>query len=83
METCYINTAHPDFLNGHRAMAIINDKISKNSPNGDKNRNTLHALGSNPLFDMDSQNSGFFGTFFNTAKKKKAGLMEPVIVIQI
>lgn len=27
-EACYINTGHPDFLSGHRAMAIVSDRIS-------------------------------------------------------
>lgn len=27
-EACYINTAHPDFLSGHRAMAIVQEKIT-------------------------------------------------------
>lgn len=31
-ETCYINTAHPDFVNGHRAMAIVYDKLQLNKP---------------------------------------------------
>ena len=26
MEACYINTGHPDFLNGHRAMAMVNER---------------------------------------------------------
>jgi len=79
MEACYINTAHPDFLNGHRAMAIINEKMSTKNPQGtEKGRGNLNALTTNPLFDTDAQNAGFFGTFFNASKKKKAGVMEPV-----
>ncbi|KAG2226760.1 hypothetical protein INT45_005725 [Circinella minor] len=27
MEACYINTAHPDFLNGHQAIAIVNEQL--------------------------------------------------------
>ncbi|CAG8510035.1 5066_t:CDS:10 [Paraglomus brasilianum] len=77
METCYINTAHPDFLNGHRAMAIINEKMStKNSQGTEKGRGNINALTTNPLFDTDTQNAGFFGTFFNSSKKKKSGAME-------
>lgn len=26
-EACYINTGHPDFLTGHRAVAIVNERI--------------------------------------------------------
>lgn len=27
MEACYINTAHPDFLNGHQAIALVNERL--------------------------------------------------------
>ncbi|KAI8092650.1 Dynamin central region-domain-containing protein [Halteromyces radiatus] len=27
MESCYINTAHPDFLNGHQAIATVNERL--------------------------------------------------------
>ena len=30
-ETCSINTVHPDFINGHRAMAIVYDKLQLNN----------------------------------------------------
>ncbi|CAG8474875.1 4119_t:CDS:10 [Ambispora gerdemannii] len=82
MEACYINTGHPDFLNGHKAMTIINEKINPpkpaNSADSKNNRVSIANLTSNPLgFDTESQNTGFFGSFFATNKKKKAGLMEP------
>jgi replication fork clamp-binding protein CrfC len=33
METTYINTGHPDLLNGHRAMAIVQERLNaKNAP---------------------------------------------------
>lgn len=33
MEACYINTAHPDFLSGHQAIAIVNEQLQvKNQP---------------------------------------------------
>lgn len=33
MESCYINTAHPDFLSGHQAIAIVNEQLqAKNQP---------------------------------------------------
>ncbi len=31
-EACYINTAHPDFVNGHKAMAIVYDKLQMGKP---------------------------------------------------
>ncbi|KAI9023494.1 Dynamin central region-domain-containing protein [Phycomyces nitens] len=27
MEACYINTAHPEFLNGHQAITIVNEQL--------------------------------------------------------
>lgn len=27
-EACYINTAHPDFISGHKAMAIVNERMN-------------------------------------------------------
>lgn len=26
-ESCYINTAHPDFIGGHRALGLVNEKL--------------------------------------------------------
>lgn len=34
MEACYINTAHPDFLNGHQAIAIVNEQLHPKSQSG-------------------------------------------------
>jgi dynamin 1-like protein len=81
MEACYINTGHPDFLNGHRAMTLINEKINPKpiNPNDNSNnkRNTLNTL-TNPLAEPEATNTGFFGSFFSGTKKKKPGVMEAV-----
>lgn len=41
-EECYVNTAHPDFIGGHRALGLVTDKLqTKNSaasPNLDKDK---------------------------------------------
>lgn len=29
-EACYVNTGHPDFLTGHRAMAIVAERVNAN-----------------------------------------------------
>jgi replication fork clamp-binding protein CrfC len=76
MESGYINTAHPDFLNGHRAIAIVNDRINqKNNPQQDdikqhstkKSNNTPNSLQTNMLPDAttESNNGSLFGSFFN------------------
>ncbi len=79
MESCYINTGHPDFLNGHRAMTIINDKLNPKpaNPADNKSRNSLNTL-TNPLGEPEVSNTGFFGSFFTSSKKKKPGVMEAV-----
>jgi len=67
-EACYINTAHPDFISGHKAMAKVQEKYNqKNSLGLDKRANS-------PLDDTTSSNTGFFGSFFT--KKKKPGVLE-------
>ncbi|KAF9087173.1 vacuolar protein sorting-associated protein 1 [Mortierella sp. GBA35] len=76
MESCYINTGHPDFLNGHKAMAVINDRVNqaKNpQPVDPKNRNVANLP---PSLEPEPANNGFFGSFFSS-KKKRASVMEP------
>ncbi|KAF9909269.1 vacuolar protein sorting-associated protein 1 [Linnemannia zychae] len=76
MESCYINTGHPDFLNGHKAMAVINDRVNqaKNpQPIDPKNRNVANLP---PSLEPEPANNGFFGSFFSS-KKKRGGVMEP------
>ncbi|KAH0606337.1 uncharacterized protein H6S33_003998 [Morchella sextelata] len=83
MESCYINTGHPDFLNGHRAMAIVNErhnsakpvqvdpKTGKPLPGGGRDSPNPQSLDSGP------DNGGFFGSFFASKNKKKMAAMEP------
>ncbi|KAK0754556.1 Dynamin central region-domain-containing protein [Schizothecium vesticola] len=85
MESCYINTGHPDFLNGHRAMAIVNEKhnptrpvqvdpkTGKPLPASTPARAASPTLGAN---DDGLGNGGFFGSFFAAKNKKKAAAME-------
>ncbi len=84
MEACYINTGHPDFLNGHRAMAIVNERYSSAKPVqvDPKTGKPLPASATpvraaSPSLDnnLDS-NAGFFGSFFAAKNKKKAAAME-------
>ncbi|CAG8440003.1 6869_t:CDS:10 [Diversispora eburnea] len=89
MESCYINTGHPDFLNGHKAMSIVNDKLNpppppqnqqKNSSSSDKPaRASITNLISNSaaIDNNEGNNTGFFGSFFSAKKSKKPGVMEP------
>ncbi|KAL2887860.1 Vacuolar protein sorting-associated protein 1 [Ceratocystis lukuohia] len=81
MEACYINTAHPDFLNGHRAMAIVNERHNPSKPvavdpkTGKPLPNQVPVRTGSPSVDLES-NTGFFGSFFSSKNKKKAAAME-------
>ena len=84
MEACYINTGHPDFLNGHRAMAIVNDRHNSTKPTqvDPKTGKPIPASAVpprpiSPSVPTDgSDNSGFFGSFFASKNKKKMAAME-------
>lgn len=87
MEACYINTGHPDFLNGHRAMAIVNErhqaaKPVQVDPKTGKPLTAAQAAAVTPQRSHSpsidaSENGGFFGSFFGAAKnKKKMAAME-------
>lgn len=83
MEACYINTGHPDFLNGHRAMAIVNEKHNAAKPvQVDPKTGKPLPLSAqpprsaSPSLDMSNGDSGFFGSFFASKNKKKMAAME-------
>ncbi|CAD6500305.1 BgTH12-07485 [Blumeria graminis f. sp. triticale] len=84
MESCYINTGHPDFLNGHRAMAIVNERHSATKPvqvdpktGKPINTATIAAQITTPNPDpLNDSNGGFFGSFFASKNKKKMAAME-------
>lgn len=85
MEACYINTGHPDFLNGHRAMAIVNDRHNASKPTqvdpktGKPLPPSVPPRAGSPSLPTDGSdtNSGFFGSFFASKNKKKMAAMEP------
>ncbi|KAF7882662.1 uncharacterized protein EAF02_006025 [Botrytis sinoallii] len=82
MESCYINTGHPDFLNGHRAMAIVSERHNASKPvqvdpkSGKPIPSTPARTASPTLDGMGEQNGGFFGSFFASKNKKKMAAME-------
>ncbi|KAI8303675.1 Vacuolar protein sorting-associated protein 1 [Colletotrichum sp. SAR11_240] len=81
MEACYINTGHPDFLNGHRAMAIVNERYNPVKPVQVDPKTGKPLPGgtpraSSPVVPEDTSNSGFFGSFFAAKNKKKAAAMD-------
>jgi dynamin 1-like protein len=79
MESCYINTANPDFLNGHRAMAIVNDRQQAAKPTqvDPKTGKPLPQRATSPSLDAEApKDNGFFGSFFASKNKKKMAAME-------
>ncbi|KAL4867102.1 hypothetical protein BDV12DRAFT_186969 [Aspergillus spectabilis] len=81
MESTYINTAHPDFLNGHRAMAIVNDRAAASKPTqvDPKTGKPLPPRANSPSVEVtpaDNSSSGFFGSFWASKNKKKMAAME-------
>ncbi|EMC93826.1 hypothetical protein BAUCODRAFT_150075 [Baudoinia panamericana UAMH 10762] len=91
MESCYINTGHPDFLNGHRAMAIVNEKHQAakpvqvdpktGKPLPPSAATAQPPRSASPSLDLNGsangEGSGFFGSFFASKNKKKMAAMEP------
>ncbi|KAE8135263.1 ATP synthase alpha/beta family, nucleotide-binding domain-containing protein [Aspergillus pseudotamarii] len=82
MEACYINTGHPDFLNGHRAMTIVNERQAGSKPTqvDPKTGKPLPPRANSPSVDLgnteSSSGSGFFGSFWASKNKKKMAAME-------
>lgn len=84
MESIYVNTGHPDFLNGHRAMAIVNERhnpkpVQVDPKTGKALSNTPARAASPTLAESNlggDGNSGFFGSFFAAKNKKKAAAMD-------
>ncbi|KAL9624291.1 MAG: hypothetical protein Q9160_001538 [Pyrenula sp. 1 TL-2023] len=84
MEACYINTGHPDFINGHRAMSIVNERHSGMKPTqvdpktGKPLPPSVPPRAASPSLPTDGTeaNSGFFGSFFASKNKKKMAAME-------
>ncbi|PVI04296.1 dynamin-2 [Periconia macrospinosa] len=85
MESVYINTGHPDFINGSRAMAIINDRHNAAKPTqvdpktGKPLPPAVPPRSQSPSLPVDGsqEGGGFFGSFFASKNKKKMALMEP------
>ncbi|KAH7135019.1 dynamin-2 [Dendryphion nanum] len=79
MEACYVNTGHPDFINGSRAMAIVHERHNKPTQVDPKTGKplppTVPPRSISPSLDPN-EGQGFFGSFFATKNKKKMAAME-------
>ncbi|KAG0186065.1 vacuolar protein sorting-associated protein 1 [Apophysomyces sp. BC1034] len=90
MEASYINTAHPDFLNGHQAIAVVNEQLHSKTQqqqqqqagndhmSKNKAQQQLQTSNSTTTPATDAENASVFGNFFAGYKKTKktGGLME-------
>lgn len=82
MESCYINTGHPDFINGSRAMAIVHERHNASKPTqvdpktGKPMPPSVPPRSISPSLDPND-GGGFFGSFFASKNKKKMAAMEP------
>ncbi|CAL1703462.1 unnamed protein product [Somion occarium] len=87
MQACYVNTTHPDFLNGHKAMAIVTERLNASkpptpAPDPKSGKLAPGQINNNRDLDVDlrREEPSFFGSFFSAAKnapkKKGAAVME-------
>ncbi|KAI9322133.1 Dynamin central region-domain-containing protein [Dichotomocladium elegans] len=85
MEACYINSAHPDLMSAHQAIATVNEQMvqrmqpANGSPRHSRSSQQLAGL---PVTSstIPEQDGSLFGSFFSGPKKTKkpAGFMEAV-----
>ncbi|KAF8520174.1 Dynamin central region-domain-containing protein [Hysterangium stoloniferum] len=94
MQACYVNTTHPDFLNGHKAMGIVTERLNANKPpppsdNPKTGKLAPGTINNNKDLDVEirKEEPSFFGSFFSggkttAAKKKGPSTMEapPAII---
>ena len=84
MEATYINTGHPDFINGSRAMAVVHERHNASKPVqvDPKTGKPLPAAAvppraASPSLGGADEGGGFFGSFWASKNKKKMAAMEP------
>ena len=86
-ESCYINTVHPDFISGHRTMAIVYDKLqlnakAKDGKEDDKKKTTgpSSPVGPAATYALEQKNQnaneGVFSSFFSKQPNKRPGVLE-------
>ncbi|TFK43015.1 Dynamin central region-domain-containing protein [Crucibulum laeve] len=81
MQACYVNTTHPDFIGGHKATAVVTEKLNAAKPPppaNDPKAARAAAVNNNKDLDVEAKKEepSFFGSFFaakSQATKKKAG----------
>ena len=83
MESTYVNTGHPDFINGSKAMAIVHERHNPSKPvqvdpkTGKPLPPAVPPRSASPSLGLDGgEGGGFFGSFFASKNKKKMAAME-------
>lgn len=89
-EAYFVNTTHPNFISGHKAMAIVYEKLHpKEKPASTVDPKTGKPMNLNssqpaiqPNFSLEKESSGYagpFGSFFSGSKTaaRKPGILEP------
>lgn len=77
MQACYVNTTHPDFINGHKAMALVSERMNANKPPPAETKGKLTSaqLNNNRDLDVDmKEEQTFFASFFAKNQQKKKGV---------
>lgn len=67
-EACYLNTGHPDFISGHRAMALVSERHTHAPPEPKKGVANPNAVNNDKDLNVDIKDQGFFGSFFAGGK---------------
>ncbi|PWN41538.1 putative VPS1-member of the dynamin family of GTPase [Ceraceosorus guamensis] len=66
-EACYLNTGHPDFIGGHKAMSIVTERFAQASGANDPKK-PQHTINNDKDLNVDIKDQGFFGSFFSGGK---------------
>lgn len=82
-ESCYVNTAHPDFIGGHRALGLVTEKVMQKQAQPDPAKDKLDKYDpkrttlppgapAQPTYTLDAKDEAgghIFGSFFAGGKK--------------
>lgn len=67
-EACYLNTGHPDFISGHKAMALVSERHAQPQADPKKGAQNPHAVNNDKDLNVEIKDPGFFGSFFSGGK---------------
>ncbi|KAJ6451898.1 Dynamin central region-domain-containing protein [Mycena sanguinolenta] len=66
MQSCYLNTTHPDFIGGHQATAIVTERINAAARPASPTLSKAAAVNNGRDLDVEvkKEDPGFFSSFF-------------------